>query len=82
MEFDATFNNISAISWQLWSALLVEETGVPRENDRLDKVYRLSLYKNITPVDEKCNGDKISIALEIVDWEFVQYVSVEYSSQG
>ena len=44
----------------------------PRENDRLDKVYLLSLYKNITPVDEKCNGDKISIALEIVDWEFVQ----------
>jgi len=24
---DATFNNISAISW--WSVLLVEETGVP-----------------------------------------------------
>jgi hypothetical protein len=26
---NTTFNNISAISW--WSALLVEETGVPRE---------------------------------------------------
>jgi hypothetical protein len=32
MVFNATFNNISAISWQ--SALLVEETGVPRENHR------------------------------------------------
>jgi hypothetical protein len=30
MVFNATFNNISTISWQ--SVLLVEETGVPREN--------------------------------------------------
>ena len=29
---NATFNDISVISW--WSVLLVEETGVPRENDR------------------------------------------------
>jgi hypothetical protein len=33
MVFNATFNNISAISWQ--SVLLVEETGVPGENHRL-----------------------------------------------
>jgi hypothetical protein len=30
MVLNATFNNISAISW--WSVLLVEETGVPGEN--------------------------------------------------
>ena len=30
MVFQATFNNISVISWR--SVLLVEETGVPREN--------------------------------------------------
>jgi hypothetical protein len=30
MMFNATFNNISVISW--WSVLLVEETGVPEEN--------------------------------------------------
>jgi hypothetical protein len=30
MVFNATFNSISAISWQ--SVLLVEETGVPGEN--------------------------------------------------
>jgi len=29
MVFNATFNNISAISWR--SVSLVEETGVPRE---------------------------------------------------
>jgi hypothetical protein len=28
--FNATFNNISVISW--WSVLLVEETGGPGEN--------------------------------------------------
>jgi hypothetical protein len=32
MVFDATFNNISVISWR--SVLLVEETGGPRENHR------------------------------------------------
>ena len=32
MTFSITFNNISVISWQ--SVLLVEETGVPRENHR------------------------------------------------
>ena len=32
MVFNAIFNNISFISW--WSVLLVEETGVPGENDR------------------------------------------------
>ena len=32
MVFNATFNNISIISW--WSVLLVEETGVPGENHR------------------------------------------------
>jgi len=30
--FNATFNNISVISW--WSVLLEEETGVPGENHR------------------------------------------------
>jgi hypothetical protein len=30
MVFNTTFNNISVISWQ--SVILVEETGVPREN--------------------------------------------------
>jgi hypothetical protein len=33
MVFNATFNNISVISW--WSVLLLEETGVPVENHRL-----------------------------------------------
>ena len=32
MVFNATFNNISTISW--WSVLLMEETGGPGENHR------------------------------------------------
>ena len=32
MVFNATFNNISVISW--WSVLLVEETRVPGDNHR------------------------------------------------
>jgi hypothetical protein len=35
MVFNATFNNISAISWQ--SVLLVEETGVPGEKSLTDE---------------------------------------------
>jgi len=30
MMFNATFNYVSVTLW--WSVLLVEETGVPREN--------------------------------------------------
>jgi hypothetical protein len=33
MVFNATFNNISVISW--WSVLLVQETGGPGENQYL-----------------------------------------------
>ena len=47
MMFNATFNNISAILWQ--SALLVEETGVPRENHRPVsshwQLYHIMLYR-------------------------------------
>jgi hypothetical protein len=47
MVFNATFNNISVISWR--SVLLVEETEVPRENTDLpqitDKLYHIILYQ-------------------------------------
>ena len=36
MAFNATFNNISVIEWR--SVLLVEETGVPRENQNWDRL--------------------------------------------
>jgi len=43
MVFNATFTNISVISWM--AVLLVEETGVPGENHRPDKGYHLMLYR-------------------------------------
>jgi hypothetical protein len=44
MVFNATFNNISVISW--WSVLLVEETGVPGENHRPIVSYGQTLSHN------------------------------------
>ena len=44
MVFNATFNNISVISW--WSVILVEEIRVPREVN--DKLYlgKIMCYKS------------------------------------
>jgi len=47
MVFNATFNNISVISWQ--SVLLVEETGVHREN-HLSQVTDKLLSHNVVHV--------------------------------
>jgi hypothetical protein len=52
MMFNATFNNISVISWRL--VLLVEETGVPGENYRPSSSHGQTLSQNIvssTPQD-------------------------------
>ena len=45
MMFNATFNNISVISWQ--SVLLVEETGGPEENHRPVTSHLQTLSHNV-----------------------------------
>jgi hypothetical protein len=45
MVFNATLNNISVISWR--SVLMVEDTGVPRENHQPVASYRETLSHNV-----------------------------------
>jgi hypothetical protein len=45
MVFNASFNNISVISW--WSVLLMEETGGPGENNRPIASYGQILSHNV-----------------------------------
>ena len=45
IAFNATFNNISVISWR--SVLLVEETGVPGENHRPVASHWQTLSHNV-----------------------------------
>ena len=45
MVLNATFNNISVISW--WSVLSVEETGVPGENHRSAASHGQTLSHNV-----------------------------------
>jgi len=45
MVFNATFNNISVISWL--SILLMEETGVPGENHRPAASHWQTLSHNV-----------------------------------
>jgi hypothetical protein len=54
MVFNATFNNISAISW--WSVLLVEEIGVPGENHRPSTSHWLILSHNVVSSTPSLSG--------------------------
>jgi hypothetical protein len=54
MVFNATFNNISVISWR--SVLLVEETGVPGENHRPAASHRQTLSLNVESSIPRLSG--------------------------
>ena len=54
MVFNATFNNISVISWL--PVLLMEETGVPREIT--DKHYHIMLYRPSAIRTHNISGDR------------------------
>jgi hypothetical protein len=54
--FNATFNNISFISWR--SVLLVEETGGPAENHR--SVRNSSAYVRYSSVQVHYSSDRTS----------------------
>jgi hypothetical protein len=52
--FNATFNNISVMSWQ--SVLLVKETGVPRENQRPATSHWQTLSHNVVSSTPHLSG--------------------------
>jgi len=55
MVFNATFNNISVILW-LWSVLLVEETGIPRENNWPVESHWQTLSHNVVSSTPHLSG--------------------------
>ena len=54
MKFNATFNNISVISWR--SALLVEDTEVPGTNHRSAASHRQTLSHNVVSSTLRMSG--------------------------
>jgi hypothetical protein len=75
MVFNATFNNISVISWR--SVLLVEETRgpgvIPELPQVTDKLYHIMLYSSPTGSCEHMYLDKKQIKLFL----FVKVISVK-----
>jgi hypothetical protein len=55
LVFNATFSNISAISWR--PVLVVEEAGVPGENHRVNEWS----VKNMTPEETASNATLLFI---------------------
>jgi hypothetical protein len=54
MVLNATFNNISIISWQL--VFLVEENGVPWENHQIASSHRQTLSHNVVSSIPRLSG--------------------------
>ena len=57
MVFNATFKNISVLSWRL--DLLVKETGVPGENHRSVASHRQTLSQNVVSSTPCLSGIRI-----------------------
>ena len=75
MVFNATFNNISVISWQ--SILLVEETGVPGENHRPVTSHWQTFSHNV--VHLTMNG--IVNPTTIRSRPFISFMNISFNKQ-
>ena len=64
MLFNATFNNMSVISW--WSMLLVEETGVPGENHQPAASNRQTLSHHVIWSTPRLSGIRIELTTLVV----------------
>ena len=65
MVFNATFNNISVISW--WSVLLLEETRVPGENHRSAASHLQTLSQNVVSSTPRLSGIRSNIEINLTD---------------
>jgi hypothetical protein len=76
LVFNATFSNISAISWR--PVLVVEKAGVPRENHRpwavTGNLYHLQLRVECTLFSSPGHGP-----CELLSWVSVRRPSVSFS---
>ena len=64
MVFNATFNNISVVSWR--SVLLVEETGLPVETTDLPQVTDKHLSHNVVSSAPHNKRDSNMITLAVI----------------
>jgi len=63
MLFNATFDNISVISWR--SVLLVEETGIPRENHRPAASHWQTLWHKAVAITHSHMGFELTTLVVI-----------------
>ena len=78
MVFNATFSNISAISWR--SALLVKETGVPGENHRLVASHWQTLLHNVVSSMPRLSGIRTHNAIVVIGTDCIGSCKFNYHS--
>ena len=64
MVVNVTFNNISVISWR--PVLLVEETGVPRENHRPVASHQQTLSHNVVSSPPRLNWIQTHVSDDLI----------------
>jgi hypothetical protein len=64
MMFNATFNNITVISW--WLVLLKEEIGLPGENHRPDASHWQTLSHNVVSSTHRHEQGSNSLTLVVI----------------
>jgi len=75
MLFNATFDNISSISWR--SVLLVEKTGIPRENHRLAASHCQTLWHKVVAIAHSHMGFELT-TLVVIDTDCISGCKSNY----